>query len=163
MTIPNIETAKIITLSTAHLHPASRAAIEAARGDIPEGPSIAIREEGFLVNSHLGMPNALEYDYTEGNMAWMAIRFPDLTTVRALARGLRAEWINFDVDGVEYSDILPTYDDNGNAELPSDPHWRELFEASRCGTAALGLSRQLLEQLEAGQTPRAHESSPEPA
>lgn len=162
MPVPEIEAAKIITLSTAHLHPSSRAAIEAARGDLPEGPSIAIREEGYLVNSHLGVDTALEEDFKEGNMAWMAIRFPDLTTVRALARGLRAEWINFDVDGVEYNDVLPVYDDEGNVELPSDPHWRALFETSRCGTAALGLTRTLLEQLEAGQMPRLADEGPEP-
>ena len=158
MPFPDIETAKIITLSTGHLHPGTIRSITAQKGEIDEGPSIALRDEGLLVNSELGDDGVLTRDLQSGLFPSLNIRFPDLVTVRAIARGLGAEWVNFDADGVEYCDILPLYNENGFSELPSDPDWKSAFEASNAAyvltaASALSLSREILEQIEAGQTP----------
>ena len=118
-----LEEAKILTLSTAHLHPGTISMIEQSRGDLSEGPSIAIRDEGYLVNSHLGVPDATDLDTRPGLFPSLNDRFPDLALIRALARGQVAEWINFDQDGVEYADLLPIYDGTQEVELPRHPFW----------------------------------------
>lgn len=152
----NIEQARIITISTAHLSAGTMDGIELFAGELPEGPSIAIREAGFLVNSHLGDEGALAQDCAAGRHPALLERYPDLVLIRALARGLGAEWINLDRDGIEYSDLLPTYDDEGVASTPTADGWRDAL--SGVGTNFLGKAmvipdRATLEIIEAGQTP----------
>lgn len=118
-----IETATILTLSRAHLHPTTISAILNEKGDISEGPSIGVREEGFLVPTGLGDPTALDLDVTGGLFPSLNDRFPDLTIIRAIARGQGAEWVNFDDDGVVCSDILPVYDGSMPVALPEHPIW----------------------------------------
>lgn len=118
-----IETATILTLSRAHLHPTTISAILNEKGDISEGPSIGVREEGFLVPTGLGDPTALDLDVTGGLFPSLNDRFPDLTIIRAIARGQGAEWVNLDDEGVVCSDILPVYDGSAPLALPGHPLW----------------------------------------
>ncbi len=158
-----IEEAKIITLSVAHLHPETIAAIEGRHGDIPEGPSIAVREQSFLVNSMLNTDDALAHDLQAGRHPAMNERFPDLVLICALARGLKAEWINLDNDGVQYCDILPTYVDY-ELTLPSGEGWRDALSTigkTLGGEDIVVAERAILEAIEAGQTP-CREESPHP-
>ncbi|MEP3666551.1 MAG: hypothetical protein ABJN42_07435 [Roseibium sp.] len=158
-----IENASIITISTAHLHLATREAIEREKGDLSEGPSVAVREEGFLVNSHLGCEDALEQDFSEGLYPALIDRMPDLVLIRALARGLNAAWINIDNDGDTYDDILPVYNDFGGiASTPTADGWREALsdEGMNIYGEMIMVSREVLEIIEAGQTPTTY-SSPE--
>lgn len=153
---PTPEEAKILTMSISHLHPETVAAIDACRGDLPNGPSIAVRHEGFLVNTHLGSENSLERDFTATDVPSLAERFPDLSLIRALGRGLRAAWINLDQDGPGLSDILPIYEEDGSWYPPNDPHWKAALSTTReaqGGTMIVAPSRELLEIIEAGQTP----------
>lgn len=118
-----IETATILTLSRAHLHPATIAAILDEKGDISEGPSIGVREEGFLVPTGLGDPDALDMDVTGGMFPSLNDRFPDLTIIRAIARGQGAEWVNIDDEGVVCCDILPVYDGSMPVLMPEHLIW----------------------------------------
>lgn len=124
----DIETAKILTISTAHLSPVTRDMIEACRGNVEGGPSVAIRDCGYLINSHLNTPDALQEDCEQGNRASLLERHPDLVLIRALARGQGAEWINVDQAGLEYDDILPSYDDNGTVTAPTGEGWCDALE-----------------------------------
>jgi hypothetical protein len=145
-----IERAKIITLNIAHLHPETISILDQKKGDLEEGPSIAIRDEGFLVNSHLGMPDALEQDFQPGMFASLNHRFPDLVLIRALARSLGAEWINLDCDGIEYADVLPIYQ-SGDMQLPSEPFWTHegtQLRVTGSGTPILEFHKDVLEALE---------------
>lgn len=156
---PDIETAKIISLSIAHLHPETINMIEKEKGDLPEGPSIAIREEGFLVNSHLGMEGALKQDLESGLYLPLYERAPDLVLLRALARGLKAEWINLDCDGVECADILPIYGDGGLIYMPTNHEWSDaLAKTSQfpTGSEIIQPDPGVLSMIEAGQTPYAY-------
>lgn len=156
----NIEQARIITISILHLHPDTVAALEAHRGDLPEGPSAAVRDEGYLVNSHYGTDDVLRQDHQDGLFASLNDRHPDLVMIRALARGLGAEWINIDVDGVEYSDILPIYRDRA-IELPTGNGWRDAFSEigmNSNGSPAVVAPMEVLEVVEAGQTPALHQA-----
>jgi len=151
-----IEQATILTISTAHLSRDTIERIEAEKGDMSEGPSIAIREEGFLVNSYRGDDAPLDRAFTAGLFKPLAERHPDLVLIQALARGLGAEWINIDRDGVEYSDILPTYDDNGIVSVPSADGWRDALNrvgVNYWGAPVVLPERGTLEIIEAGQTP----------
>lgn len=159
MSMPDIESARIITVSTAHLHPETIDMIEKEKGDLPEGPSIAIREEGYLVNSHHGDADALRLDLSEGLFLPLHERAPDLVLLRALARGLKADWINIDRDGPEYSKILPSYGSGGFITPPSDSQWREaLSEVGQfpSGAEIVRPSLAVLSMIEAGQTPYAY-------
>lgn len=151
----NIEQGKIITISVLHLHPDTIAALEAHRGDLPEGPSVAVRDEGYLVNSHYGTDDVLKQDLQAGLHPSLNDRHPDLVMIRALARGLGAEWVNVDIDGVECCDILPIYRDRA-IELPTGEGWRDALseiETNSNGNAAVVASPEVLEIIEAGQTP----------
>lgn len=119
----DIESFNGMAISTVHLHPRTIALIEMKKGDIEEGPSIAIRDEGFLVNSMLGDPSIGTRHSGRGLYEPFNDRFPDLCMIMALARGQGKEWINIDQDGVEYVDILPDYTAPGGPELPSHPIW----------------------------------------
>lgn len=150
-----VENASIITLSTAHLHPKTIAALEACRGDVSSGPSVAVRPEGFLVNSHLGSEDALGSDLDGLGGASLHDRFPDLVLLRAFARGLGAAWLNIDADGTRYCDLLPSYHD-GSIFVPTDEHWAEALScisASADGHLIVVPARSTLEIIEAGQTP----------
>jgi hypothetical protein len=158
-----IERGAIITISTSHLHPATRELLDEIKGDLPEGPSVAVRDEGFLVNSHLGSSDVLEQDFTEGQFPTLYERMPDLVMIRALARGLGAEWINIDQDGVEYADILPVYDDYGQVNLPGRDGWKDAFSTmgeTYEGATMVMPTRAVLEVLEAGQTPGLPDDTP---
>lgn len=157
---PDMETARIITLSTAHLHQDTIDAIEACRGDLSEGPSIAVRDEGFLVNSHLGDPGAADRDLQEGLLPSLRDRHPDLALIRALARGFDAEWINLDVDGVVCSDILPVYDGR-DMEPPMDPAWRAFLGETTTPAGILYPSDAALRDLGAGRIPEV-DAGPQP-
>lgn len=152
-----IEQALIITISTAHLSPFTREYIADKRGNIGNGPSVGVRDDGFLVNSYFGAPDALDqHTRASGGMVSLYERAPDLVLVMALARGLRAEWINFDVDGVEYTDILPTYDDDETVNLPTGEGWRDALNqvgANYWDQPMVVPTREILEIIEAGQTP----------
>lgn len=152
-----IEIARVMTVSIEHLHPETVSFLDGVKGDLKEGPSIAVRREGFLVNSHAGMESALEQEFENGFEPSLYDRFPDLVLIRTLARSLGAEWINIDVDGVIYADVLPVYGDDGEVTRPSADGWNEAL--STLGKTARGVemiipSRQVLEMIEAGQTPR---------
>lgn len=118
-----LESAKILTLSTAHLHPQTIEGIEILAGEINEGPSIAVRETGFLVNTHLGTEDAALIDCTDGQYQALNHRMPDLCLLRAIGRGQGAAWLCIDADGEEYPDILPVYRDGEEPEMPSHPVW----------------------------------------
>lgn len=151
----NIETAKIITISLQHLHPDTIDMLDRFKGDLSEGPSIAVRDEGFLVNSHFGVDDALEQDLKTGLLPSLYHRHPDLVLIRALARGLKSEWINFDVDGVVYKDLLPVYD-GSEPSLPTNPIWAGamLQRQQRPNQVDVVVpSVETLEMIEAGQTP----------
>lgn len=155
--LPQIETAKIITISTEHLHPDTINFLDDNQGDMAEGPSIAVRNEGFLVNSHLATEDALTQDCEPEFLPPLYDRFPDLVLIRALARGLEAQWINIDADGVVYSDILPSYDDRGGVTLPTAEGWSEALSTvtkTARGVEMVMPSREVLEMIEAGQTPQ---------
>lgn len=157
MTTPNPEISKIITLSVAHLHPDTIAEIDDCGGDLPEGPSLALRAEGFLCNTYLGIEDALDMDFTTGRHLSLMNRFPDLVLLRAVGRGLGASWINFDQDGPILKDCLPSYQENGTMILPEDPAWNAALSATRrapSGTWVASPSREILEMIEAGQMPR---------
>ncbi|MFG6082150.1 hypothetical protein ACEUZ9_002793 [Paracoccus litorisediminis] len=62
-----IENARIITISTVHLSPSTIEQIETHKGDIPEGPSIALRDEGFFINSYRGNDNTLDAAFNTGD------------------------------------------------------------------------------------------------
>lgn len=155
-----IEEAKILTISTAHLHPDTIDALDAMSHtgplrSCPAANSIAVRDEGFMVNSHRGIPDALDLDLDSP-----LNDFPDLVLIRALARGLKAEWINIDQDGVEYINILPTYGSEGVTrgvlQTPSDDGWSEALAQTGLNhrdNLIVVPSRATLEQIEAGQTP----------
>lgn len=156
-TEPQVETAKIITISIEHIHPDTINFLDTSGGDLVEGPSIAVRNEGYLMNSHRGVDTALEHDFlgTDDHPALIET-FPDLVLIRSLARGLGAEWINIDVDGVIYADILPVYNDDGEITPPTGEGWKDAL--SQTGLSANGVemitpSREVLEMIEAGQTP----------
>lgn len=154
---PGIEIAHVMTVSIEHLHPETVSFLDGVKGDLKEGPSIAVRREGFLVNSHAGMENALEQEFANGFEPSLYDRFPDLVLIRTLARGLGAEWINIDVDGVIYADVLPVYGDDGEVARPSAEGWNEAL--GTVGKTVRGVdmiipSREMLEMIEAGQTPR---------
>ena len=111
-----VESAKIITVSTAHLHPQT---IERLCARTVEGsPSIAIRDEGLLVNSHIG---AETLDAEAIARSELASEAPDLVVAMAFARGQGAAWINFDRDG-DVIDQLPSYDE-GEMIPPADREW----------------------------------------
>jgi hypothetical protein len=169
MTNPfGIEEARIITISTAHLHPDTVEALDMKDHGGPlrrcdTAQSIAVREEGFLVNSHRGVPDALSQDL-DGAMN----DFPDLVLIRSLARGLKVDWINIDADGVEYTDVLPTYGHDGVArdvvQTPSEPGWAEALGQTGLNhrdNLIVTPSREALETIEAGQTPSLEEDGPE--
>lgn len=158
MKLSDIETGKIITVSMSHLHPDTIAMIEKERGDLSEGPSIALREEGFLLNSDHGAGDALSIDLAPGLFASLHDRAPDIVLIRALARGLRVEWINVDTDGDAYNDFLPVYGRGGYIDPPRDPQWRAAL--SDHGTLISGAevvkpTASVLSMIEAGQTPHA--------
>lgn len=158
-----IERAAILTISTAHLHPATRQYLEDIKGDVPEGPSIALREEGYLVNSHRGLDNPLSLDCMTGLFEPMISRMPDIVLIQALARGLQAEWINIDTDGPVCDGILPSYDDNGFVTLPTADGWKDSL--SRMAEATDGHmmvmpAEEVLATIEAGQTPGLHDDAP---
>lgn len=159
----NVEEAKILTISTAHLHPETIRSLELCEGEMANGPSIAIRAEGFLVNSHLGMPDALERDIAGHPGDSLLELHPDLVLVRTLARGLGATWLNIDCDGIEYTDILPTYDGD-EVTIPTGDGWSSalstIAEASS-GHEMVVPDVRILEVIEAGQTPGLPET-PEP-
>ena len=162
---PEIEAGSIITISTEHLSIATMEILIRNKGDIPEGPSAAVREEGCLVNSHLDSPDALELDFNPGRLGPLALRMPDLVLIRALARGLKAEWINFDRDGVEYADILPIYSETGVETTPTKDGWAEALSTrsyNAYGLEAIVPTREVLEMIEAGQTPQVFGDDPEP-
>lgn len=156
-----LEEAKILTISIAHLHPDTVDALDAmsrTTGPLrscPLATSFAVRNEGFLVNSYLGIPDALDKDLNS-----KLTDFPDLVLIRALARGVGAEWVNIDQDGVTYSDILPVYDYSGINRLPPQPPtsqgWAEALSQTGLNhrdDLIIVPSRETLEQIEAGQTP----------
>lgn len=158
MKMSDIEVGKIITISRSHLHPETIAMIEAEKGDLSEGPSIALREEGFLLNSDHGVDDALSFDLSAGLFASLHDRAPDVVLIRALARGLKAEWINIDTDGSVYNDILPMYGRGGHIDPPQDPQWKAAL--SDQGTLISGAevvkpTAGVLSMIEAGQTPHA--------
>lgn len=162
-----IEQARIITISTAHLSPFSREYISDRNGNIDNGPSIAVRDEGFLANSYLNGNNELERAFTPvAGVKPLIERVPDLVLVQALARGLGAEWISFDADAVEYTDILPSYDDDGEITIPTGDGWREALGTvgtNYWDSPVVMPTREVLEIIEAGQTPGLDfEGSPEP-
>lgn len=150
-----IEQAKIITISTAHLHPDTMDVLEACHGNLSEGPSVALRGEGFLLNSHLGVEDALDHDLRAGREASLAKRHPDLVLIRALARGQGAEWINIDRDGINYMDILPSYD-GSEIIVPTGDGWKDALSTlggNWIGSSIIVVDRATLEIIEAGQTP----------
>lgn len=170
MTNPfGIEEARIITISTAHLHPDTVDALDQKEHggplrSCPAAQSVAVRDEGFLVNSHRGVPDALEQD-----LAGPLESFPDLVLIRAMARGLKADWINIDVDGVEYTDVLPSYGHDGVArnvvQTPSEPGWADALGETGLNhrdNLIVRPSRDTLEKIEAGQTPGADPDAPAP-
>lgn len=85
--LPQIETAKIITISTEHLHPDTINFLDDTQGDMAEGPSIAVRNEGFLVNSHLSTEDALNRDCEPEFLPPLYDRFPDLVLIRPVRPG----------------------------------------------------------------------------
>lgn len=162
-----IEQARIITISTAHLSPFTCDYISKCSGYVDSGPSIAIRDEGLLIDSCLGTPDALESAVSsQSGVRSLLERAPDLVLIQALARGLHAEWINIDMDGVVCSDILPSYDDDGEITLPTGNGWRDALSAvgTNCwGTPMVVPTREVLEIIEAGRTPGlAPDDTPEP-
>lgn len=170
MTNPfGIEEARIITVSTAHLHPDTVEALDRKEHGGPlrncaAAQSIAVRDEGFLVNTHRGVPDALSEDL-DGAMG----DFPDLVLIRSLARGLKADWVNVDADGVEYTDVLPTYGHDGVArgvvQTPSEPGWAEALGQTGLNhrdNLIVTPTRETLEKIEAGQTPGVEADDLEP-
>lgn len=119
----DIEAFNGMTISTTHLHPSTIDLIEMKKGDIEEGPSIALREEGYLLNSGLGCPGISRMHTERGLFDSFNDRYPDLCMIMAIARGQGKEWINIDQDGVEYVDILPDYHAPGSPEMPDHPIW----------------------------------------
>lgn len=111
-----VESAKIITVSTAHLHPQTIERICAR--SVAGAPSIAIRDEGLLVNSHL---DGETRDATQIADSDLAREAPDLVVAMAFARGQGAAWVSFDRDG-DVIDQLPSYDE-GERFPPRDPAW----------------------------------------
>lgn len=167
MSKPNalgIEEAKVITLSAAHLSPATREHIDQRHGDILNGPSIAVRGYGYLVNSQLGAEDALEVAFQPmGSEPSLAERLPDLVLVQALARGLRAARINFDSDGGEHNEQLPLYHCDGSVDLPTADGWRDTLSTiaeNLWGEPVVVADREVLSILEAGQTPGLYEDVP---
>lgn len=151
-----IEQTAIITLSIMHLSPFTLEHIEDNAGDISEGPTMAIREQGFLMNTRHDVEGALERDVTAGQYKSLLERFPDLVLVRALARGLGAGWVCFDRDKEPDADLLPVYDDDGSITPPTRDGWAQAL--SDVGTAYWGNdavipSLETLRAIEAGQTP----------
>lgn len=146
----NTELGTILTISTAHLHPATRELIERDKGDISEGPSIAVREEGYLVNTQLGS-DALVLSHMDGMFPALITRFPDLVLIQALGRGLGATWVNIDIDGPKMNDVLPSYSDDGFVTFPENPAWSEAMSIGAGGIVVT--KRDSLEAIEAGQTP----------
>lgn len=114
----DVETAKIITLSTAHLHPGAQAALRAANEDLAGMPAVAVRDYGFFVNSYYDptlLPSETPFsDYS------LIHRVPDLFLIRAFAWRAGAAWINVDIDGSRRDDRLPCYDCDGTIDLPTD-------------------------------------------
>lgn len=157
MTKLTVETAGIITISISHLSRQTIDAIDRCRGNIPNGPSVAVRNEGFLINSHRGSPDVLDdaVQPIAGVQGLMA-RHPDLVLIQAFARGLDVEWINLDSDGVAYNDVLPVYDEDGTMRPPTAEGWRDTLSRSitinDCQVVAPDM--EFLRMIEAGQTPR---------
>lgn len=155
--IPNIETARIITISISHLHPDTIDFIDTNAGDVTEGPSIAVRDSGLFLNSYLGVENALDLDFGSIILPSLQDRFPDLVLIRAFARGLGAEWINLDVDGVDYQEVLPIYNYRGGMmTFPTNEGWKDAL--CTLGKTSIGVEmviplRETLEVIESGQTP----------
>lgn len=151
-----IEQATIITLSTAHLSPTTLQNIEDHAGQLSEGPSIAIREQGFLMNSWLNIEHALERETSPAQYKALSERYPDLVLLRAFARGLRATWVCVDRGADPYPEYLPVYDDDGSVTPPTGDGWAQAL--SNVGTAYWGNdavipSLETLRAIEAGQTP----------
>lgn len=156
-----IEQATLLTISIAHLSPGTISEIERCEGDIPEGPSIAIRRHAFMMNSDHSQEDALEDDVTSGTYASLLQRHPDLVLVRALARGMNAEWICLDTDGVIYGDVLPVYDER--ITPPTGDGWSEslsTIQTSYWGDDVIIPSIEILRMIEAGQTPRLEAPAP---
>ena len=158
----NIEQQAIITISTAHLAPETIKLLEESRGDVVNGPSVAVREHGFFMNSGLDVEHVLDHEF-EGPLPLMN-RHPDLVLVQAFARGLNAAWVCIDADGGVASDFLPVYDGE-SVTLPENQDWRGAFEVGEntWGHDMAIPHRWALEMIEAGQTPRdpAAATSPE--
>lgn len=161
MSKSQIETAKVIILSTAHLHPKTAEMLRLYDGDLPGLPdSIFTREYGVMLNSLRHTPDALDKAFTRGKYPAPATLYPDLILLQAFGRGERAEWICLDADGDTHAEILPVYDHDhgGILSLPNEAGWAEsLSNASRAlhgeGHEIVIPSRFTLEQIEAGQTP----------
>ena len=146
---------QIIAISTAHLHPRTIAWIEQHQGNLPAGPSVGIREEGFFVNSYLGDADAVETDLTGFNGKSLYSMAPDLVLLRALARGQRAAWLNIDRDAPIYDEFLPFYDED-TLHLPHDPNWAEGLSDTKqmpSGHTVVIPSREVLHLIEAGKSP----------
>ncbi len=146
---------KIISLSTAHLHPETIALIEKCHGNLPAGPSIAIRQEGFLVNSHLGDSDCIEMDMARVNGKSLFGMAPDLVLLRAVARGQEAAWLNIDRDAPIYSDFLPVYDED-SLIMPQEESWAEGLSdtmQTALGNTYVVPSREALRLIESGKSP----------
>lgn len=167
MAYPRIESAKIITLSTAHLHPETREYIESVGGDIPGGPSIGAREHGFFLNSGLNSGVSLDTHFQAcGVHTSLVDRFPDIVLLQSVAIAQGATWINIDTDGEVYGRFLPVYEDNGRVVLPTHPDWADgLSTVAPSGWDAqdrVRPLREVLEAIEEGRAPADAARSAEP-
>ncbi len=146
---------QLISVSTAHLHPRTIAWIEQHKGNLPVGPSIAMRDEGFLVNSYLGDREAIETDMAEIKGVSLFKMAPDLVLLRAVARGQGAAWLNIDRDAPIYGDFLPVYDED-IVMTPRDEDWAPGLSDTvedALGRILVVPSRETLRLIEAGKSP----------
>lgn len=167
MAYPKFESAKIITLSTAHLHPETREYIESVGGDIPGGPSIGAREHGFLLNS--GKDSGVSVDShfeARGAHAPLVDRFPDIVLLQSVAIAQGATWINIDSDGEIHDRFLPVYEDNGRVVLPTHPDWADglstVAPSAWDRQDRVRPSLEVLEAIEEGRAPADAVKSAEP-
>jgi hypothetical protein len=146
---------QVISVSTAHLHPRTIEWIEQHKGNLPVGPSIAIRDEGFIVNSYFRDAEAIEADMAEIKGMSLFKMAPDLVLLRAVARGQGAAWLNIDRDAPIYGDFLPVYDED-TLIMPQDEDWAsglsDTMEDAQGRTLVLP-SREALRLIEAGKSP----------
>lgn len=158
MAYPRFESAKIITLSTAHLHPETREYIESVGGNIPNGPSIAAREFGFFLNSgfNSGIPVSDFFEAT-GNIPAMIDRFPDIVLLQSVACAQNATWICIDSDGEVHDRFLPVYEDDGKILAPAHPDWQDglstLAFSAADGASRVRPSLEVLKAIEEGVAP----------